>query len=410
MGNYTELIKSELFEGKWGIYDTSEDEYSEIIEYLNSSGFRTFGEGLTAIISQRVNEGETILECLKRCFKEKDIDIKELGSPNTPKNWLGGGERPKKGEDSRRKMFVLAFALGLTINETAYLLQRVFLDRAFNPRNYKELIYYYCIENNLSLAKADEMISSVHFSSEIAADKTEYTRVLASVVNQSKSDLEIIDYINSHPHNFSINSVTAKEKVENYLIRAKNAVWGEINVEYPQYIEYPQYKKISYSEYIAGEVNRENLIISDVYSDTIKGKDITSVNFMYEMIFGQLITTNAGTEKSLFKNAYLPKEISVSFPTPQIFSKLHKDPTYDELRKILILLFSYCFWYNIQKNNDYADIEDYSAQLNDLLTECGLPTLYPGNPFDWLFCFCTMTDSPLDTFRAVIAEVLEKEE
>ena len=85
MGNYTELIKSELFEGKWGIYDTSEDEYSEIIEYLNSSGFRTFGDGLTAIISQRVNEGETILECLKRCFKEK-LPLRR-GSKRTPQSF-----------------------------------------------------------------------------------------------------------------------------------------------------------------------------------------------------------------------------------------------------------------------------------------------------------------------------------
>lgn len=131
---------------------------------------------------------------------------------------------------------------------------------------------------------------------------------------------------------------------------------------------------------------------------------------MYEVIIGQIITTAKGTDKSLFKNADLPKEISTSFPTPQIFAKLHKNPTYDELRKILILLFSYCFWYTIQTKNDYADIDDYVEQLNALLSDSNLPTIYPGNPMDWLFCFCTMADRPLDTFRAILSEVLESEE
>ena len=151
MLSYTEQIQNELYEGKWSVYDTSEDDYAEMVDYLNSSNFRYFGDGLVSVISKKVLEDESALDCLKRYFKEKNIDIKELGSPNTPKNWLNGGERPKKGEDSRRKMFVLAFALGLSVEETVYLFQRVFLDRAFNPRNYKELIYYYCIENGFSL-------------------------------------------------------------------------------------------------------------------------------------------------------------------------------------------------------------------------------------------------------------------
>ena len=119
-----------------------------------------------------------LLYFLRRCFEEKDISIKELGSPNTPKNWLNNGERPPKGEISRRKMFVLAFALGLNADETAYLFQRVFLDRAFNPRNYKELIYYYCIENGLSLSKAEEMISQVVIDKTDYKDETIYTKML----------------------------------------------------------------------------------------------------------------------------------------------------------------------------------------------------------------------------------------
>ena len=377
MNSYTEQIQNELYEGKWSVYDTSEDDYAEMVDYLNSSNFRSFGEGLISVISKKTLEDESALDCLKRCFKEKNIDIKELGSPNTPKNWLNGGERPKKGEDSRRKMFVFAFALGLSVEETVYLFQRVFLDRAFNPRNHKELIYYYCIENAFPFSKAVEMISQVDFENSDVTDKTVYTKVIADVIEQSKSESDIIQYINSHPHNFSINNIAAKDIVTQYISRAKKFVLEEIQ-------------------------SFDSLYVAN--------KDKDSTNFMYETIIGQTITTDRGTDKSLFKNADLPKEISTSFPTPQIFAKLHKNPTYDELRKMLIVLFSYCFWYKIQKTNDYADIDDYVEQLNDLLTEANLPTIYPGNPMDWLFCFCTMADRPLDTFRAILSEVLDVEE
>ena len=377
MNSYTEQIQNELYEGKWSVYDTSEDDYAEMVDYLNSSNFRSFGEGLISVISKKTLEDESALDCLKRCFKEKNIDIKELGSPNTPKNWLNGGERPKKGEDSRRKMFVLAFALGLSVEETVYLFQRVFLDRAFNPRNHKELIYYYCIENAFPFSKAVEMISQVDFENSDVTDKTVYTKVIADVIEQSKSESDIIQYINSHPHNFSINNIAAKDIVTQYISRAKKFVLEEIQ-------------------------SFDSLYVAN--------KDKDSTNFMYETIIGQTITTDRGTDKSLFKNADLPKEISTSFPTPQIFAKLHKNPTYDELRKMLIVLFSYCFWYKTQKTNDYADIDDYVEQLNDLLTEANLPTIYPGNPMDWLFCFCTMADRPLDTFRAILSEVLDVEE
>lgn len=377
MKKYTEQIQNELYEGKWSVYDTSEDDYAEMVDYLNSSNFRYFGDGLVSVISKKTLEDESALDCLKRCFKEKNIDIKELGSPNTPKNWLNGGERPKKGEDSRRKMFVFAFALGLSVDETVYLFQRVFLDRAFNPRNHKELIYYYCIENNLPFSKAVEMISQVDFENSDVTDKTVYTKVIADVIEQSKSESDIIQYINSHPHNFSINNIAAKDIITQYISRAKKFVLEEIQ-------------------------SFDSLYVAN--------KDKDSTNFMYETIIGQTITTDNGTDKSLFKNADLPKEISTSFPTPQIFAKLQKNPTYDELRKMLIVLFSYCFWYKTQKTNDYADIDDYVEQLNDLLTEANLPTIYPGNPMDWLFCFCTMADRPLDTFRAILSEVLDVEE
>lgn len=373
VNNYTNIMEDSLFD-KWGSELNGEEECLEnIIRYLNSSDFRTFGEGLEYLISKRIKDNEKAIDCLYRLGKEKNIDIvKELASVNTLKSWFSGGERPKKGEDSRRKMFVLSFVLGLTQEETLYLFQRVFLDRAFNPRNAKEVIYYYCINNGKPLTLAEQMIGKIKVDDSIQADETIFTKLIASELNEIREDTKIVEYINSHPHNFAIGSLTAKQKVHEYLDRAKKYARDE--AEKPEFEGY----------YV--------------------GKNKESINFVYEVITDQSVTSEKGT-KTIFKNSELPKEIKNSFPEAVTFSK--KEPTYDELRKMLILLFSYCFWSEASKNSNVtADIDDYTYQLDDLLEECGLPTIYPGNPFDWLFCFCTISDIPLDMFRGILAEVL----
>ena len=47
--------------------------------------------------------------------------------------------------------------------------------------------------------------------------------------------------------------------------------------------------------------------------------------------------------------------------------------------------------------------------MNAVLNECGFSELYMGNPFDWMFLYCTLEDNPLDTFRGLLAEALEQD-
>ena len=44
------------------------------------------------------------------------------------------------------------------------------------------------------------------------------------------------------------------------------------------------------------------------------------------------------------------------------------------------------------------------------LLEVGYPEFYPGNPYDWIFVYCSMSDEPLTVFREFIHEMyLENE-
>jgi len=324
---------------------------------------------------------------------ENGIDVsKEIGSINTLKSWFSGGERPKKGEKSRRKMFALAFALNLDADKTAYLLQKVFLDRAFNKRNYRELIYYYCIEKQYSLSHADQMIARIHITNGDISDRTVSTELISRIADKIESDDELIEYINSHPHNFSANNVAAKKKCEEYIAKAKECV--KIEVESIESHQEPGKDRLSYH------------------------KKIDSTNFMYSVIIEQPVTTKTGT-RTVFRNEDLfsddhcpvPKEIRQSFPEAVTFSK--KNPSYDELRKMLILFFLYHFWYKIQYDPRTKDLtpspyDDYVEELDNVLYEAGLPLLYPGNPFDWMFCFCTLQEYPLDVFRGMLSGILRQ--
>jgi len=63
---------------------------------------------------------------------------------------------------------------------------------------------------------------------------------------------------------------------------------------------------------------------------------------------------------------------------------------------------------------DYLDgrslggFDGFIEGLNDVLFKCGFSPLYAGNPYDWLFLYCsactTEDYTPLDRFRGIMAQ------
>ncbi len=72
----------------------------------------------------------------------------------------------------------------------------------------------------------------------------------------------------------------------------------------------------------------------------------------------------------------------------------------------MILLVFYEYWTKIllHKGNcsyyaNHKDSERCYAHINRYLVDAGYPTLYEGNPYDWIFLFAMQDDYPMDTFR-----------
>lgn len=376
--NYTERMNALAFE-QWGQFDFDGDE-SAIISLLNDEKtFRSFGEGLMWLIKTKEPSiaENNILKYISSACKANGVAEREIGSVNTLKSWFRNGPRPKKGEDSRDSLFALAFALTFTIEETIELFHKVYLDRAFDFRNEKEMVYYFCLSKGKSWCDAKRIISNIARQTEVN-DVTLYTAEIKSDVEGFVDENDLLSYIQTHRHNLEQSNITAKKYFEKLLEKAKKYAIKEAQLP-------------------------EN---EELFDGSWRNESTVSVNFMYTVITAINPSTKKGTT-TVFKNARFPKEIKNRFPEALSFSE--KEPTSESMRKMLVTLFSYVFWYRIQwKHKDY-DIEDYTAQLNALLNECGYSPLYYGNPFDWLFLYCTLSDNPLDAFRNILAESLELE-
>lgn len=369
--------------------DELEDNYAVLLDYLNSPNFRSFGDGLKAVIRSKMPVDCTMTpqEYLQYCCKDKEITV---ASTATLYNWFQKGMRPDRAEQRREAMFALAFALELTVEETTNLFHKVYLDRAFNKRSFKELIYYHCIKRDSTYSHAQKLISLVSFNKEIE-DATVRTELISEQTASFSDDIDLLVYIHNRPHNFSLSNVAAVAEYEKQWERARVTVsleMGFTNQRTPHFV--PRTR---------GTWDTKRLL-------DLADKDINSAAFDFEIITGQSITGAKGTKPLSFKNKYLPKEIAVNFPTSP---SLGKNPSHEQLRKMIILLFSYEFWFNVQETDETDYFFDYTYALDQKLEDIGYPPLYPGNPFDWLFLTCSNMERPLDAFRAILDEVLNED-
>lgn len=370
-------------------YDVGD--YSQLLEFLNSPNFRTFGEGLEGIIRSKMPK-----DCALTPKKFLESKCKESGivvaSASTLRNWFTGSPRSRKDEKSRENMFASAFALELTVEETQKLFHDVYLDRAYNKRNHREVIYYHCLKNRHSYAYAQKLISMVTFSSG-TQDATMYTAVISQQTDNLRNDTQLLDYINSHPHNFHLDNISAHAVYEQQWEKARLTVDKEMGFAQ---------RESTATDRIRGNWDSKRL-------GDLAEKDINSAAFDFEMITGQSISIRGatGTKPLSFKNALLPKEIKTNFPASP---NLGENPSSEQLRKMIILLFSYTFWYNVQTQQAEDSFDDYVDQLDDLLNGIGYPPMYHGNPYDWLFLVCSNMARPLDAFRDILDEVLHGQE
>ena len=372
---------------------------SVVIDFLGlESGdiFMSFNERLSRFIHKYANN-----DCieprkyLNTLFKEQNI---KFGSKNT--NWFSGENPPKKSEDARNKLYKIAFAMKLNIKQTEELFCKVYFDRAFDPRIPQEFIYWYCLNNCLDYATAQEMISEYNTKKQESIETEEALETVyikeQVISKEINSQNDVVKFILEHPYNFSFHNKKANE-VKKLLL---NQIM--ISKEEADEIKVGSYENMKSRIGIEIKNNGKQYV-------NFKGRQLCSVQFMLDYMFYK------GEDSVEYTTipVEVAKDIRNNFPIKRnCYTK--ENPTYEELRKMIIVMYFYKFCIDFQYITSeiyekYNFYDEFIASVNDILLDCGLQEMYLGNPFDWLFAFCAKENNPLEAFRFYMNEILEIE-
>lgn len=377
--NYTQICEDK----SWSLNGDEEDIGKKVLQFLQEySETATFGARLKRFVAKECGVSEdSVPQYLKGRLQAEEIDM----NSNTLRNWFSKAG-PKKGDHSRDLMLRVAFALRLNVEQTNLLFQKVYLDRGLYPRRFEEYAAEFCLREGLGWTVWQSLLKQ-YPSAEEENEQTVYTRVLQQDLDGIKTPEEAAEYWKKHFHNFTIRNKSAREVLQNLV------------------------RKVKGNKDRTGEIDRElegRNDKSDIWFEILKGRPHDTYEAMVQVITELTPETQSNGKKSrsILKGTCLPHEIQTNFPEASVFSK--KDPSYEELRKMIILLGSYYLWRQAARARKILELDVYIQEMNDRLNEAGLPPLYYGNPFDWLFLYSAKEEDPLAYFREVLAEAMDE--
>lgn len=396
MSGYTEYLENKEYE----ISPEDENYVDELIEVARS--FRTFDVVLDDFLLQKGFNGDIAdVDSKIRYIKNK---FDEAGIPldlRNPKKWFYNHTRGT----NREIAFQFCFAFKLTLSETQDFFRRVYLQRGIDCHDVKEAIYYYCLSHQLTYSEAQSLIEeapdnkkgSVDFNGEVL-----FTGSIIQEIDRFNTTAELLSFLKENSEQFGYNNATAYKNIQR--------IWDKVTGE-------------------KGLANQEAILLFPANFSSAKQRSVWDI---YLQIFGLLdydrvdnsrnflINSDRTLQPLLKSNKLLHPIARESFPDRQGLEGIIKGThqSNEVVRKTIILLAFYRFWAEQSVKNkiaDYLSKPSDSQRCRDvidrLLVEVGYPTLYEGNPYDWIFMFASQDDYPLETFRDFMREVyLNKEE
>lgn len=315
------------------------------------------------------------LECLGASFAETDVEgiLKELKDrykrrmgkavPRTVKEWVRG---TTPGTVNRRNHYELCYALEMDINETAEFFIKNFMSVPYNYKDNVDAIFFYCILNNKPYDVIDGMIEkSNQFTPSV--NITTGTMEIGRNITEIDNDDEFMRYIAEHCYNNEKQYQVARNKIKELISQIKEILVGDANED----------RAIDY-------------IVFNIFG------------IEYQRNIKRNLKANNSSTKYV-RDTKLPKRFVESIPRSGVLGDIlrGKQETYETLRKTIIILYFYNFFYEIE-NEDEEDIrqnaKDFYEEINKELFECGFAQIYVRHPFDYLMSFCAASWDPLDTF------------
>ena len=294
---------------------------------------------------------------------------------------------------SRSTCFLFCFGLNADEAGAAYLLEAL-REPPFNPRDYKEAIYYYCLCNKKQfstveewLDKCDEMSSRVEINKTKYSDCVGYTKLLRTeldeivlaTVSMKEKDARFTAYLEdllSTPAVLKQSKTKASECRKIYgdfarMVSDRYCEWIDRGNEKQCYDEFEQCLKKCWTDHIQ-------------ISDTLKSL-IDSKILKFPALTSSSLEKKIGTERS---------------------SEIKRED-------ILTLVFLYCTsgesgTFRDHEGNTFEDIRsDYAkrktrflSMANTRLERCGFSDVYLLNPYELFLVSCLLQPDPMAYYLA----------
>lgn len=425
MDNYTKVMEEKAYEAANNYYP--EDKLLEA-----AASFHKFSDSLDFFIRRNgyVGSPEDVSEkeiFLKSAFEKAGIPV-----PRGIREWYTKG----KGI-SRTTAFQICFAFGLDKKETDDFFRRVMLARSFDCHVMEEAVYYYCICNRRDYKEAVRLLEEAPLNQipNIAKSRMTFdgdilfTSSIMKEIDQFKSGDELLAYFRKNINKFGYNHASATESLQK--------LWKKIQKKGDGLADLEKEKIQRFSIKTGAERSISEILKQILGLDEVEEvEEETNLKTHQEPLY--VLKSDRSIAPLLKGNPLLPEIAQKQFPNRQTLEKILKGNHVDteSIRKTLILTYFYYFWIQkalfrqekekieITEENirlirllnmvvyqaGPGDEERFMTDINHRLLEVGYPDLYVGNPYDWIFVYCSMSEEPLTVFREFIHEMyLQKE-
>lgn len=397
MGTYTVRLRDRQQE-----LDPDADDFQESLLAV-AEEFRSFGEGLDGILRLHGFDGDLSDEKEKLAFLRQAFEREGIPVPRGMPEWFSNEKRIR-----RKTAFRLCFALGMNADEVRDFFCRILMQRSFDCRNIPELVFYFCFRNGYSWRKAQEILQKAaslqkkdSFREADAASGPYYTDAIRQDADEMKTADELIAYIADHARQMSgknrsgravvtglWNEIAGRGKEQNGLALQEA---GRMALEHAdggvQLLEQQKSgKKISDFDIYLAIMDLDPVEVAGLSRDH---RTITSILTRLHPLAQDCFPDRDGLSKILHGERV----------------------SYERIRKMIILLAFYRYWATWRIRYGYGIATDRdrkrgAAIIDSYLLEGGYDSLYPGNPYDFIFIYCGSQDDPLGVFRQIMGELL----
>lgn len=378
-GEFTQLIFERILE----IDQTLTEELPGIEEMEFLDPAMLFQEGINRrLIKLGFNGDIDSVDCkmdfLRKQFQKNKVEPRV--NDVTLKNWMTKAA-PTSNDNGRENVFKLCFALEMNAEETAEFFLKAFLNRPYNYKKTNEAVYYFCLRNRINYVDAVRIITAIqNIPQSQTVEKEVNTERIGYEISNITDEEELIKYLAENRYSDEEQHYTSVEKIKSMLDNCFELAQKET------------------------QFTRGTPVI------------VKSVDALLDVIYDYDADSMRKNEKKTIQDSKFPKCVKANWIDRQAFHNIekHLTRTEDVYRKALVLLKFYSYYADAyckarsRMTEDEIDFcgyaDDFEAELETVLAECGYIQLYKRNPFDWLILYCAAFPNPLSTFRDIISK------